>query len=76
MGVLNLVDVPMSNEEREQRNLLTQKLDEYKNHFGCIFTSLGFTIPEIIEGVDKCIKHNRKWEGFIVPELDYDEVEI
>lgn len=76
MGVLNLVDVPMSDEEKEQRKLLTQKIDEYKDHFGCMFTTLGFTIPELIEGIDKCIKYNRKWEGFIVPKLNYNDVDI
>lgn len=76
MNVLNLVDVPMSDEEKEQNRILSQKIDEYKCHFGCMFTTLGFTIPEIIEGIDKCIKFNHKWEGFIVPELDYKDNDI
>ena len=49
-------------------------LDEYKEHFGDTFTTefLPMSIEEIIANIDKCIKYNRKWEGFIVPELEDD----
>ena len=30
------------------------------------------SLEEIIRNIDKCIKYNRKWEGFIVPELEDD----
>lgn len=65
--------------EKELDNRYYAKLDEYSEHFnGDDFTTemLPMTKEEIIENIDKCIKYNRKWEGFIVPELDYDDVDI
>lgn len=65
-------------EEKKRCELRLRKLKEYKQHFNDDFTTenLCMTEEELIRNIDKCIKHNRKWEGFIVPELDYDEVEI
>lgn len=65
-------------EQKELDERYFAKLEEYKKHFNDDFTTemLGMTQEEIIENVDKCIKYNRKWEGFIVPELDYNDVDI
>ncbi|MBQ7782415.1 MAG: hypothetical protein IJ368_00435 [Oscillospiraceae bacterium] len=67
-----------SEEEKRLNDLCISKLKEYKQHFNADFTTenLCMTDKELIRNIDKCIKYNRKWEGFIVPELDYDEVEI
>ena len=66
-------------EEKEADRKFMAKIEEYREHFnGDIFTTecLEMTYEEIIKNIDKCIKHNRKWNGFIVPELDYSEVDI
>lgn len=78
MGVLDeIYNLPISEyseDEKKLNELFSRKLDEYKEHFGDIFTTefLPMSIEEIITNIDKCIKHNRKWEGFIVPELEDD----
>lgn len=82
MGVLdaifNLPPDDRSEEEKKIHNLYLQKLNEYKEHFGDIITTVGLCMSdeELIQNIDKCIKHNRKWEGYIVPELDYNDVDI
>lgn len=65
-------------EQKEKDERLYAKIEEYKAHFGYCFGTeiLCMTDEEIIAGIDKCIKYNRKWEGFIVPELDYNDVDI
>lgn len=66
-------------EEKELDELYYAKLEEYSKHFdGDDFTTemLPMTKKEIIKNIDKCIKHNRKWDGYIVPELDYSKVDI
>lgn len=61
-----------SDEEKKTCALYINKLKEYKDHFNDDFTTEGLcmSLEEIIRNIDKCIKYNRKWEGFIVPELE------
>ena len=63
-----------SDEEKKTCDLYINKLKEYKEHFNEDFTTEGLymSLEEIICNIDKCIKYNRKWEGFIVPELEED----
>lgn len=78
MSILNeLYNLPpdrRTEEEKRIDELLSKKLMEYEDHFGEDFTTefLPMTKEEIINNIEKCIKHNRKWEGFIVPELEDD----
>lgn len=78
MGILDeIYNLPVhehSEEEKKQNYLFAQKLKEYQEHFNDDFTTefLPMSIDEIIANIDKCIKYNRKWEGFIVPELEED----
>lgn len=64
-------------EEKRICELLMAKLDEYEERFGTNFDteSIFMTDEEIIKNIDKCIKHNREWEGYIVPKLDYNDVD-
>lgn len=78
MSILNeLYNLPpdrRTEEEKRIDELLSKKLMEYEDHFGEDITTefLPMTKEEIINNIEKCIKHNRKWEGFIVPELEDD----
>lgn len=65
-------------EQFEHGQFMKRKYNEYKAHFGDLFCLEGLTMTdeEIVKGIDLCIKHNRKWEGFIVPEIDYSENDI
>lgn len=78
MGILDeIYHLPVhehTEEEKKLNELFSKKLDEYKEHFGDTFTTefLPMSIEEIVANIDKCIKYNRKWEGFIVPELEDD----
>ncbi|GEM_PF-1533658 len=78
MGILDeIYNLPVhehSEEKKKQNDLLAQKLKEYQEHFNDDFATefLPMSIDEIIANIDKCIKYNRKWEGFIVPELEED----
>lgn len=69
-----------SPEQKKVGKLLCEKLEEYKRHFGDIFAygdpNLDMTNEEIIENIDKCIKYDRKWVGFIVPEEDFSDPNI
>ena len=71
-----------TDEQRAADRQFIAKLREYEAHFpGNGITTegvlgLSMTEEDIIKNIDKCIKHNRKWEGFIVPELDYNDVDI
>ena len=60
--------------KKKLNELFTNKLNEYQVHFNDDFATefLQMSIGEIIENIDKCIKYNRKWEGFIVPEIEDD----
>lgn len=72
--MLGLPPDTRSDKEKMLCALQIQKLKEYKEHFNADFTTEGLcmTSEEIIHNIDKCIKYNRKWEGFIVPELEDD----
>lgn len=77
--VLRYLGLPLPTEEEERRaERLEKKYNEYKSHFGYLFglEYLTLTDDEIIKGIDRCIKYNRKWEGFIVPEIDYKDIDI
>lgn len=65
-------------EEMKIGELFCAKLDEYKKHFGETFAygNLDMSDEEIIENIDKCIKYDRKWVGFIVPEEDFSDPNI
>lgn len=65
-------------EQFEHSQYMMRKFDEYKAHFGDLFCFEGLmmTDEEIVKGIDLCIKHNRKWEGFIVPKIDYSKNDI
>ncbi len=84
MNLEDFLNLPntRTDEEKKETELFLQKKEEYKKHFGCcdIITEgvlgLSMTEEDIIKKIDKCIKHNRKWEGYIVPELDYNDVDI
>ena len=67
-------DTRSDEEKRTTCDLYINKLKEYKEHFNEDFTTEGLymSLEEIICNIDKCIKYNRKWEGFIVPELEED----
>ncbi|MGN0665681.1 MAG: hypothetical protein ACI4KF_04060 [Huintestinicola sp.] len=76
MGVLNeLYNIPVLHQTKEEQrisDLYSKKIKEYKEYFNDDFTTefLPMTKEEIILNIDKCIKYNRKWEGFIVPEME------
>lgn len=80
--IYKLLGVPPDSRTKEQKELderYLAKLKEYSEHFngaGITTEMLDMTQEEIIKNLDKCIKHNRKWEGYIVPELDYSKVDI
>lgn len=69
-------------EQKELDERYMAKLKEYEEHFPGDGITTEYVVDtimtkeEFIANVDKCIKHNRKWEGFIVPELDYEDVDI
>lgn len=71
-----------TDEQKELDRRFKAKMREYEEHFpGDGITTegilgLSMTEEEIIKNIDKCIKHNRKWEGYIVPKLDYSDVDI
>lgn len=68
----------MSKEQFEHGEHMDQKFDEYIAHFGDLFCLEGLTMSdeELVKAIDLCIKYNRKFEGFIVPEIDYSENDI
>ncbi len=72
--MFNLPPDTRSEEEKKLDDAFGKKLDEYKQHFHENFTTEGLCMPleEIMSNIDKCIKYNRKWEGFIVPEIEDD----
>lgn len=74
MGILKIPEP--SEEELQLNEQLSEKLIEYKNKFNDSFTTefLPMSKKEIIQNIDKCIKHNRKWEGYIVPEVDENDL--
>lgn len=71
MGFLKIKDT-RTKEEKELSEKLSEKIAEYKEKFDDDFCTefLPMTKEEIIKNIDKCIKHNKKWEGYIVPEID------
>lgn len=71
MGFLKIKDT-RTKEEKELSERLSEKIAEYKEKFDDDFCTefLPMTKEEIIKNIDKCIKHNKKWEGYIVPEID------
>lgn len=75
MGILKIKDT-RTEEERELCEKLSAKMAEYKAKFDDDFCTefLSMTKAEIIEDIDKCIKHNKKWEGYIVPEIDENDL--
>lgn len=74
MGFLKIPEP--SEEERQLNEQLSEKLIEYKNKFNDSFTTefLPMSKKEIIQNIDKCIKHNRKWDGYIIPEVDENDL--
>lgn len=64
-----------SEAEKKARELFHSKINEYKEHFGERFAcdNLDMSTEEIAKNIDKCIKHNRKWYGYIVPEEDFSD---
>lgn len=78
VDIQKAVGLPVSTkEEFEHARLMDKKFDEYKAHFGNLFGTEGLimTDDEIIRGIDRCIKYNKEWDGFIVPILgDDDEI--
>ena len=78
MGILDeIYHLPVQEQTEEEirlNELFSKKLKEYQEHFNDDFATefLPMSIEEIIANTDKCIKYNRKWEGFIVPELEDD----
>ncbi len=74
LKMLGLPPDTRSEEEKRIDELMNKKLKEYEQHFGSDFATefLLMTKVEIIRNIDKCIKYNRKWEGFIVPEIEDD----
>lgn len=62
-------------EQKRISELLHEKLEEYEKHFGSDFDteSIIMTEEEMIENIDKCLKHNRLWNGYIVPKVDYSD---
>lgn len=78
MGILDeIYHLPVQEQTEEEirlNELFSKKLKEYQEHFNDDFATefLPMSIEEIIANIDKCIKYNRKWEGFIVPELEDD----
>lgn len=75
MGILKIKDT-RTEEEKELCEKLSAKMAEYKAKFDDDFCTefLPMTKAEIIENIDKCIKHNKKWEGYIVPEIDENDL--
>lgn len=75
MGILKIKDT-RTEEERELCEKLSAKMAEYKAKFDDDFCTefLPMTKAEIIEDIDKCIKHNKKWDGYIVPEIDENDL--
>lgn len=78
MGILDeIYHLPVQEQTEEEirlNELFSKKLKEYQEHFNDDFATefLPMSIEEIIANIDKCIKYNRKWEGFIVPVLEDD----
>lgn len=75
MGILKIKDT-RTKEEKEISEKLSKKMAEYKEKFDDDFCTefLPMTKEEIIKNIDKCIKHNKKWEGYIVPEIDENDL--
>ena len=75
MGFLKIKDT-RTKEEKELSEKLSEKIAEYKKKFDDDFCTefLPMTKEEIIKNIDKCIKHNKKWEGYIVPEIDENDL--
>lgn len=75
MGILKIKDT-RTEEERELCEKLSAKMAEYKAKFDDDFCTefLPMTKAEIIKSIDKCIKHNKKWDGYIVPEIDENDL--
>lgn len=75
MGILKVKDT-RTKEERELSEKLSKKMAEYKEKFNDDFCTefLPMTKEEIIKNIDKCIKHKKKWEGYIVPEIDENDL--
>lgn len=82
MGIINVPEPKLPKNEFKKHNALMKKFDEklqeYQRYFDDSFTTENLCMPieEIIENIDKCLKHNRKWDGYIVPAYDYDDIEI
>lgn len=64
-----------TDEQKKKDEIYFAKIEEYKAHFGHYFDteSIIMTQEEIIKNIDKCLKHNRPWHGYIVPEVDYSD---
>lgn len=75
MGILKINDTRTKG-ERELDEKFSEKLAEYKEKFNDDFCTefLPMTKKEIIKNIDKCIKHNKKWDGYIVPLIDEDDL--
>lgn len=80
MGIIKIPEPDLPENELNNYNDLMERFDlklkEYEQHFDDDFTTenLGMSIEEIIENIEKCIKYNRKWDGFIVPIIDDEEL--
>lgn len=79
IDLLSYAGLPkLSDDEKKSRERLWSKIDEYRNHFGEVFAygNLDMSTEDIIRNIDKCIKHNRKWYGYIVPIEDFSDPDI
>lgn len=80
MGIIKIPEPKLPENEIKRRQKAMEKLDEkfeeYKRHFDDDFTTenLGMSTEEIIKNIEKCISNNRKWDGFIVPEIDENDL--
>ena len=80
MGILKIPVPNLSEDELREKAIMSEKLSlkmkEYRQKFNDDITTefLPMTMEEIIKNIDKCIKHNRKWEGYIVPEVDENDL--
>ena len=80
MGIIKIPEPKLSENELRRRHeiikTLDVKLEEYRKHFDDDFTTenLGMSSEEIIQNIEKCISNNHKWEGFIVPEIDINDL--
>ena len=74
LKMLGLPPDSRTEDEKKFDEAYIAKLKEYKEYFHENFTTEGLCMPleEIMSNIDKCIKYNRKWEGFIVPEIEDD----